>query len=62
MTTNTVHNIYNDKEIWNRFKLGDEDALKVIYDNHLSTLYNYGLKFSKDHELVKDCIQDFFSK
>lgn len=50
----------NDKELWNRFKQGDEDALKIIYYSHFKNLYNYGRKFSSDQGLVEDCIQNLY--
>lgn len=37
-------------------------TLETIYKEHYALLLNYGLKFSRDKELVKDCIQDVFVK
>lgn len=39
---------------------GDRHALELLYKDNYDLLYNYGLKYSADEELVKDCIQDLF--
>jgi len=44
------------------FKEGDDRAFSKIYDMYVSPLFNYGLCLSQDRELVKDCIQDVFTK
>lgn len=50
----------SDAELWNTFKQGDEAAFVDIYKTYVNKLYNYGVKFCNDGELVKDCLQDFF--
>ena len=50
----------SDAELWSAFKHGDEAAFVDIYKTYVNTLYNYGVKFCSDKELVKDCLQDFF--
>lgn len=37
-------------------------ALSVIYQEQAGSLYSYGCKFTRDSELVKDCIHDVFVK
>lgn len=49
-----------DREIWNSFRKGDEDAFNFIYRKNVDSLYNYGYQICKDKELVKDCIQSMF--
>jgi len=49
-----------DSILWEEFKLGDELAFVKIYKRHANMLINYGCQFTKDRELVKDCLQDFF--
>lgn len=39
---------------------GDRRALELLYKDNYDLLYNYGLKYSADEDLVKDCIQDLF--
>ncbi len=54
-------NEYNtDVEIWTAFKGGSRIAFKIIYNNHIDYLYNYGNKISKNGDIVEDCIQDLF--
>ncbi|MBN7809961.1 sigma-70 family RNA polymerase sigma factor [Algoriphagus sp. H41] len=55
--------IYEDKsdqEIWKSFNLGDETAFNYIYRTYVKDLYRYGWQYSKDGDLVKDCIQNLF--
>ena len=52
--------IKSDLELWNNFVSGNDDAYKTIYNNHIQSLYKFGLHFTKDEELVQDCIQDLF--
>ena len=49
-----------DLKIWNAFREGSRDALDYIFKRHASNLFAYGTKFSRDQELVLDCIQDLF--
>lgn len=49
-----------DRKIWNAFRAGSRDALDFIFRQHASNLFVYGTRFTKDQELVLDCIQDLF--
>jgi len=40
----------------------DEDSLDRLYNEYVQVLFVYGLQFTSDRELVKDCIQDVFVK
>ncbi len=51
---------FDDLSLWSLFKKGHEGAFKQIYDRYYSELYNYGLLFYKDKELIEDSIQDLF--
>lgn len=46
--------------IWDDFRKGSKEALKLIYEENYSSLYHYGLKIAPDGDLVKDFIQDLF--
>src|SRR5258708_29886987 len=46
--------------LWNKFRNGSADAFGELMRTHYPDLYNYGTRFTKDTELVKDCIQDLF--
>jgi RNA polymerase sigma factor (sigma-70 family) len=45
---------------WESFKEGDVNALKVLYDHYVDSLYHYGMVLCHDHDKVKDCIHDLF--
>ena len=49
-----------DLKIWNAFRQGNREALDYIFKQHASNLFAYGTRFTKDQELVLDCIQDLF--
>lgn len=51
----------DDRDIWIKFKLGDNDALSLIYSNNSPKLYLYGIKLTTNHTIVEDSIQDLFS-
>jgi len=51
-----------DVALWNLVLKGDMKALSVLYQKHYELLLNFGLKYTSDEELVKDCIQDVFVK
>ncbi|HLZ88311.1 MAG TPA: sigma-70 family RNA polymerase sigma factor [Puia sp.] len=46
--------------LWNEFRNGNADAFGELMRTHYRDLFNYGTRFTKDTELVKDCIQDLF--
>ena len=45
---------------WRQFVSGDENSYCWIYTKYVRKLLQYGLCFTSDIELVKDCIQDVF--
>lgn len=49
-----------EKEIWNKLRSGDTDALEIIYRRYFSDLYQYGKRFTKDQATVEDNIQEMF--
>jgi RNA polymerase sigma factor (sigma-70 family) len=51
-----------DEALWLEFKKGSERALTRLYERHSTYLYNYGVRTSKDPELVLDCLQELFSR
>ncbi len=50
----------SDLKIWDDFRSGEKYALSHIYFQYVGLLYQYGRKFTKDSDLVKDTIQDLF--
>jgi len=41
-------------------KSGSQEAFEHLYDKYFPLLFRYGLQFSTERALVKDCLQDFF--
>lgn len=46
---------------WRQFISGDNDSYSWIYSTYVQVLYRYGLRFTVDSEIVKDCIQEVFT-
>ena len=46
---------------WQHFLLGDNDAYCWLYKEYVQILFRYGLRFTSDSELIKDCIQELFT-
>lgn len=49
-----------DKRLWSDFIAGDDDALKAIYNGYVQVLFNFGKHFTRNYDLIQDCIQDLF--
>lgn len=54
--------VKTDSQWWDSFRDGDEKAFSWIFNTYVQTLYQYGIRFVADEELVKDSIQDLFIK
>lgn len=50
----------NDEELWHKVLQKDYCALESLYKRYFSTLYNYGLRFTSNEDVVKDAIQELF--
>lgn len=51
-----------DEIIWNLCLKGDRKAFEILYRRYYPILYNYGKIYSKDADLIKNCLQNFFVK
>ncbi len=51
----------SDKSLWYRFLSGDDDAYTTIYEMNIQSMYGYGMHYTSDCELLKDCIHDVFT-
>src|SRR5688572_4397914 len=51
---------YSDEYILVQLQQHNEQALALLMRTHYNFLYNYACRFIKDHELVKDAIQEVF--
>lgn len=49
-----------DYFLWESFKRGDDKAFFNLYDQYVDILLGFGLHFSRDIDLIKDCIHDLF--
>ncbi|MDP4185031.1 MAG: sigma-70 family RNA polymerase sigma factor, partial [Bacteroidota bacterium] len=56
-------NFQNQQEaqVWFNFRNGDDKALALIYSGTAKILYQYGLKFTSNTDIIEDSIQDLFS-
>ena len=53
----------HEAAIWEKFiKEGDKDAYEYIYRKYAQPLFFYGLRYTSDRELIKDCVHDVFVK
>lgn len=50
----------NDKELWQAFKGGDQQAFEQIYRSYFPVLANYGSRLTADTQRLEDAIQDLF--
>lgn len=46
---------------WRQFVSGDNESYSWIYTTYIQILYRYGLRFTSDPEIIKDCIQEVFT-
>ena len=58
--TNNDSSADKDSKIWTAFRQGNREALDYIFKEHASNLFSYGTRFTRDQELVLDCLQDLF--
>ena len=56
----SVNLLDEDLLLWNEFRNGNADAFGELIRVHYQDLIHYGTRFTKDEELVKDCLQDLF--
>lgn len=50
----------NELKLWHKMLEGDPAAFSGLLNSTYDLLFQYGNKFSRDRELVKDCIQDIY--
>jgi RNA polymerase sigma factor (sigma-70 family) len=49
-----------EMDLIKRLQQGDEAALAALMKMYYDDLYHYASRFTKDHGLIKDCIQEVF--
>ena len=57
----SIHTL-SDSLLWKRFLEGDSSAYTQIYNRTVQDLFRFGLLYTSDKELIKDCIHDVFVK
>jgi RNA polymerase sigma factor (sigma-70 family) len=48
--------------LWKRFINGDKEALELIFRTYFDELFSFGLKLTRNTEIVEDSLQDMFFK
>lgn len=51
---------FSEEILWRQFISGNSSAFEKLVDSTYKLLFQYGGKFCRDQDLVKDCIQDVF--
>ncbi|WP_337041959.1 RNA polymerase sigma factor [Emticicia sp. 17c] len=61
MNSQGLHaNTQTDSQLWQQMKNGSELALGKLIKKYFNLLQNYGYKFIKKEDFVKDCVQEVF--
>ncbi len=60
MGENKKNSAISDLLLWKELCGGNELAFQEVYNLYVQDLYDYGVRFSQDEELIKDCIQELF--
>src|SRR6218665_476773 len=53
-------NTPTDSQLWQQLKNGSELALGKLLKKYFNLLQNYGYKFVRNEDFVKDCVQEVF--
>ncbi len=49
-------------QLWHKIITGDREAFGIIFKTYYDDLFNYGLRFTKDSEVIRDALQELFLK
>lgn len=50
----------SERELWEKFKSGDQQALESIYQSHIASLLQYGKRFVSNDQQLEDAVHDLF--
>ncbi|MEQ9438828.1 MAG: sigma-70 family RNA polymerase sigma factor [Cyclobacteriaceae bacterium] len=53
------HNL-DDSQLWSALKDGSLEVFEYLYQQHIQSLFDYGMHIHADADLVKDAIQELF--
>jgi RNA polymerase sigma factor (sigma-70 family) len=59
-TSKQSQSTQDDIHVWTHLKEGDELAFGKLLKKYFNHLQNYGYKFVKDEDFIKDCVQEVF--
>jgi RNA polymerase sigma factor (sigma-70 family) len=51
----------DDTNLWLNVKKDNELAFSILYKKYTQRLYNYGMHYCHDRDLVMDCLQELFA-
>jgi RNA polymerase sigma factor (sigma-70 family) len=60
MKTNGPAPAVSDLLLWQQLKNSNESGLRKLIEKYFNALQNYGYKFVRDEDFVKDCVQEVF--
>ncbi|QIP14594.1 sigma-70 family RNA polymerase sigma factor [Spirosoma aureum] len=60
MKTNGPVPAVSDLLLWQQIKNSNESGLRKLIEKYFNALQNYGYKFVRDEDFVKDCVQEVF--
>lgn len=50
----------DDALLWQALKRSEKAAFEILLKKYYAVVLNYGVRFFRDKEFVKDCVQDLF--
>lgn len=50
----------DDALLWQALKRSEKAAFEILLKKYYAVVLNYGVRFYRDKEFVKDCVQDLF--
>jgi RNA polymerase sigma factor (sigma-70 family) len=60
MKSNERLSTASDLLLWQQIKNSSEFGLRKLVEKYFNSLQNYGYKFVRDEDFVKDCVQEVF--
>ena len=61
-SSQAAENSREDLLLWESIRKGNDLAFSSFYKKYVQSLFNYGMHIQPNRELVKDCIQELFTK
>ena len=60
LTISFIEVIDADKNLWKKFKRGNQAAFEALYHQHYTSLYFFALKATAHPEEAQECVQELF--